>query len=296
VLIGVVISPEKITKFPASLDATSRPLGLLGARLQESGTELARAISREKYKEQIWLLLPYNSAVVLLKSWRRTLRDYSVAVGFWLLLSQSIAWENFVYARHEHLPIPFHTWAVICGVWYVTIGLLTPPMFYLIEAFPVQAANLWKRGTLYVAGYPLFAVTFACLRWALYRPWIPETMGWGPRNMATFFQVLYEMFADELAIYLGIILAGHAYFYFVLSQKQERERLRMEQALTQSELQALKNQMQPHFLFNTLNGIKTLVGSDPPRAQQMLLNLSGLLRRSLRQGDSDLVTLALSRD
>ena len=230
--------------------------------------------------------------MVLLKSWRRTLRDYSVAVGYWLLLSQSIAWEHFVYSRHEHLSIPFHTWSVICGVWYITIGLLTPPMFYLIEAFPVQAANLWKRGALYLAGYPLFAVSFACLRWALYRPWMPETMGWGPRTMATFFQVLYEMFADELAIYLGIVLAGHAYFYFVLSQKQERERLRMEQALTQSELQALKNQMQPHFLFNTLHGINTLVASDPPRAQQMLMNLSGLLRRSLRQGDSDLVTLA----
>jgi LytS/YehU family sensor histidine kinase len=162
----------------------------------------------------------------------------------------------------------------------------------VVEAYPVRAANVWKRILLYIGGYPVFAFVFACLHWALHRSWQWETMSWAPRSMVTFGQVAYEMFSTEFRIYLGIVLAGHAYFYFVLSQEQERERLRMERALAQSELQVLKNQMQPHFLFNTLHGIKTLVGSDRPRAEQMLQNLSGLLRRSLRRGDTDLVTLA----
>jgi LytS/YehU family sensor histidine kinase len=51
-------------------------------------------------------------------------------------------------------------------------------------------------------------------------------------------------------------------------------------------------QIQPHFLFNTLNGISSLVHSDAGRAEQMILRLSSLLRRTLKQDGSDLVRLA----
>jgi two-component system LytT family sensor kinase len=229
--------------------------------------------------------------VVRAKTFRRSARDYSFSIAFWLSFSLLVAWQASVDAREEHLRITLHTLLILHGVRFFTVGILTPPLFYIIESFPVRAAHTWRRVLLYIAGYPVFTTVFACIRWSLHPPWMPETMSWGPRTAMSLFQLTYGMFADELVIYLAIVLAGHAYFYFVLSQQQEREQMLMQQALTQSELQALKRQMQPHFLFNTLHGIMTLVGSDPRRAQQMLLNLSGLLRRSLRQADSDLVTL-----
>jgi two-component sensor histidine kinase len=54
-----------------------------------------------------------------------------------------------------------------------------------------------------------------------------------------------------------------------------------ERALTASKLDALRSQLRPHFLFNTLNAISVLARQDPDKAQQMLLRLSSLLRRSL---------------
>jgi sensor histidine kinase YesM len=99
------------------------------------------------------------------------------------------------------------------------------------------------------------------------------------------------MFADIFGVYLAILLAAHAYAYFVNMQRQEREQFELKQALTQSQLQVLRNQMQPHFLFNTLHGIATLVSSDPERARTMIVHLSNLLRRSARHGDADLVSL-----
>jgi LytS/YehU family sensor histidine kinase len=80
--------------------------------------------------------------------------------------------------------------------------------------------------------------------------------------------------------------------YFRRVQRQELEQLELKEALAQSELHTLQMQIQPHFLFNTLNGISSLIHSDAGRAEEMILRLSSLLRRTLQQEGSDLVRLA----
>jgi sensor histidine kinase YesM len=60
---------------------------------------------------------------------------------------------------------------------------------------------------------------------------------------------------------------------------------------THSKLQALRMQLNPHFLFNTLNAAVALVSSKPQVAEQMLVRLADLLRRTLRDGESDFVTV-----
>ena len=65
------------------------------------------------------------------------------------------------------------------------------------------------------------------------------------------------------------------------AEQVDAEALRAE--LTQSKLDALRSQLRPHFLFNTLNAISVIVGEDAAKAQQMVLSLSTLLRRALDQ-------------
>jgi LytS/YehU family sensor histidine kinase len=96
-------------------------------------------------------------------------------------------------------------------------------------------------------------------------------------------------FADKVFIYIAIIVAAHAYEYLKRLRRQERERYEYQQALAASELQALKMQLHPHFLFNTLHGIATLVDSDPKTAKAMIVKLSSLLRKALDRDGSDLV-------
>ncbi|HEY7863236.1 MAG TPA: two-component regulator propeller domain-containing protein, partial [Thermoanaerobaculia bacterium] len=69
-----------------------------------------------------------------------------------------------------------------------------------------------------------------------------------------------------------------------------RERLRAE--LARSRLHALQVQLQPHFLFNALNAVSSLVARDPDRAEKLIASLGDLLRRSLRRGEREETTLA----
>jgi sensor histidine kinase YesM len=92
-----------------------------------------------------------------------------------------------------------------------------------------------------------------------------------------------------LQLYLAIVIAAHAYAYFVRGKKQEIERLELLQSLAQSELQSLRAQLHPHFLFNALQGISTLIDINRTAAKDMLHALAGLLRTALKHGSADLV-------
>jgi LytS/YehU family sensor histidine kinase len=71
----------------------------------------------------------------------------------------------------------------------------------------------------------------------------------------------------------------------------DADRARQEKLLTQTELKLLQAQIEPHFLFNTLSNIAGLIHSDPDAAEQTLLNLTTLLRSSLKRTRADATTL-----
>ena len=82
-------------------------------------------------------------------------------------------------------------------------------------------------------------------------------------------------------IYWCIVCGCWALDHFKESRDRERRALELEARLTQAHLQALKMQLQPHFLFNALNAISTLVHENPAAADDMIGALSHLLRLSL---------------
>ena len=88
------------------------------------------------------------------------------------------------------------------------------------------------------------------------------------------------------ALIYGLVLAAAVVFAF---QRHARDR---EHELTRARLQALRNQLRPHFLFNTLHAIGSLVDEDPQGAQKMIARLSDLLRASLDPDELELVSLS----
>jgi signal transduction histidine kinase len=78
-----------------------------------------------------------------------------------------------------------------------------------------------------------------------------------------------------------IVLAGHAMHFYRQLASRERRALHLERELLEARLDALRSQLQPHFLFNTLNSIAGLLHSNARAADRMLMNLSDLLRRVL---------------
>jgi sensor histidine kinase YesM len=85
----------------------------------------------------------------------------------------------------------------------------------------------------------------------------------------------------NIPIYWAIVSIVHALAYYTRSQERERKALELENRLADAKLQALRMQLHPHFLFNTLNAISTLVHKDPQAADEMIGNLSELLRATL---------------
>jgi len=93
-------------------------------------------------------------------------------------------------------------------------------------------------------------------------------------------------------IYWAIVLTTYAIDYFRKLQQRKIRELQLESRIIQAQLQALKMQLQPHFLFNTLNAIASLVRQDDKKtAIDMLSGLSELLRSTLQQKDQQDISL-----
>lgn len=82
------------------------------------------------------------------------------------------------------------------------------------------------------------------------------------------------------------------YFYIHDEQEKEQRKDDAEKLAKETELVKLRQQLQPHFLFNSLNSISALAGSQPEQARKMIQQLSDFLRSTLRKDEQQLVTLA----
>ena len=86
-------------------------------------------------------------------------------------------------------------------------------------------------------------------------------------------------------------LGYFAYIYFIRSRREEVRNLRLETANRENQLNTLRAQMNPHFMFNALNGIRALVDEDPDRAKTAITQLSAILRNAMASVKRNLVPL-----
>ena len=96
----------------------------------------------------------------------------------------------------------------------------------------------------------------------------------------------------ELLAYAGVVAATWVRDARDELREREREAAVLETELVRAQLGALRCQVQPHFLFNTLNAVATLLEEDTVAARRMLLGLAELLRLTLERGERETVTLA----
>ncbi len=95
----------------------------------------------------------------------------------------------------------------------------------------------------------------------------------------------------DIQIYLLIAVIGYVVAYYSALRAQEKHAAELETNLIRAELQVLKMQLQPHFLFNTLHSVAALVRKDPRAAEKMICSLGDLLRLTLVAEDTPKVSL-----
>ena len=119
---------------------------------------------------------------------------------------------------------------------------------------------------------------------------------WFGVEIASRYRLLTAALLQDLdwnyAIYLCIVGVSHAVYFHRQAQDRAVRASQLEARLAEAQLQALQRQLQPHFLFNTLHAIFTLVRHNPAAAEQMIERLSELLRVTLKNTATQEVPLA----
>ncbi|MEP7184308.1 MAG: histidine kinase [Rhodanobacter sp.] len=183
-----------------------------------------------------------------------------------------------------------HTWSAFdylrwSGIEWYTWAALAPLVFRLGARYPIvlplRLDALWSR-LLASVGVTFLALLIGAVVSTLFEPgdlseqWRQFLGQHGATGMLT----CWALFAIQQAMQ-----------FLEEKTRRETEASRLASELAQSRLQVLRTQLQPHFLFNTLHAIATLLHEDMPSAEAMLLRLSDLLRALLEDCDGQEITL-----
>ena len=100
-----------------------------------------------------------------------------------------------------------------------------------------------------------------------------------------------KAFDEFYTIYVAIVAIIYTYYYFKKNVQNKLEKASLQAQLADTKMKVLKSQLQPHFLFNTLNSIHTLMDEDLKKSKHMLVDLSDLLRELVDYKDENLIEL-----
>jgi two-component system, LytTR family, sensor kinase len=190
------------------------------------------------------------------------------------------------------------------GDWLL-YALLTPGIFAISKRWPLARPLLVFRVVLHLLFSILFCVAWATcgqiLRVSLVSIFAPDVFQTAVQNgMAQFWRVfaiewlswIFITLPFGVAVYLCVVGIEHATRYFVEAREREVQVARLSEQLSSARFAALQAQLNPHFLFNTLNTIAVLVrDNDRQGAVQIVEHLSELLRRTLTRHGANEVTL-----
>lgn len=207
----------------------------------------------------------------------------------WTLVAMLFAGQAWFAAQVRGEPLAWARASAIWLVWAAVWAALTPIALRLEAWFPLQRPRF--LGALAVHG--VASATFALVNLALFAlaaPVIGATQV-EPTWLGTFSRLLGTTLLLNLPVYWLIVAAAHVERLVRTAREKDRRQLRLEAQLADARLQALRTQLQPHFLFNALNTISVLMHENVDSADRILLQLSALLRRSLDSTEAHEVTL-----
>jgi len=178
------------------------------------------------------------------------------------------------------------------ALWYLP-ALMLPAVVCVARRFPLDDARHRVRAILaHVAGALVFAgLNFAGLMGVRFLVW--ENAGKYPSaTWAQFLQrQLFEQLDWSLMVYAVIVGVSHAIAFYHESQQRRLNAAQLESRLMEARLKTLEAELHPHFLFNTLHAISTLVHRDPESADRMISRLSDLLRITFDRSGEPKVSL-----
>jgi len=172
-------------------------------------------------------------------------------------------------------------WSVVAGELIFSYLWLafTPFAIWLSKSFRIEGGQRFKSLTVHFLASVVFLLTHILLFTVISIPfgWYSQLTPFSNRYLL----LILNFTPSNVMFYWGIIVIEHAIDYYRKLQDRELKASQLEAQLAQSQLQVLKMQLHPHFLFNTLNAISALIRESPDEAEEMVSRLGDLLRMTL---------------
>jgi signal transduction histidine kinase len=213
---------------------------------------------------------------------------WAIYVSFWTALGLSNAGQSYFLRSIYGTRIEWGK-MIFAGIsdWYVWAAF-APVILWLVRRLPFTHRS-WLYLLLMHGGVNLLvSVVISTLLVPVMRfCWCPDA-GRPPESFLAFFQLnLIRTIVSNLWVYWAILFVCQAYEYYRKYRERELRASNLEAQLAQAQLQVLKMQLHPHFLFNTLNAISALMHQDVELADRMLDRLGTLLRSTLENAGDD---------
>ena len=187
-------------------------------------------------------------------------------------------------------PIGF---ALYSNAVHLALWTLALPLFAkCIRRFPLKDARRIGNAGIRLVLVAVLGLLVAFAHWAIIYPsWFPYR-AFFPTFQAVLRSELPRFLPNEILIGIVVVVAIEAWYMLKDLQAERMRAMDLERQLAVSRLEALRMQLHPHFLFNTLHTIAGLTVEDPPTARRMVIALGDLLRSTLKDTGDRMRTLA----
>jgi two-component system LytT family sensor kinase len=203
---------------------------------------------------------------------------FGVATGL-SVFSWLQAWRLQLINSKPGTPIPAGKLLILNLAYWYGPALLMPVVVWAARRFPFDTGNRLRALAVHAVGALTFSaycfVTMLGMRFILW-----DNGGkWASATWPEYFQRhMLEQLDWSLMVYAVIVGMAHAVAYYHESQQRKVRAAQLETQVVEARLRTLQAELHPHFLFNTLHAISTLVHRDPELADRMISRLSDLLR------------------
>jgi len=222
---------------------------------------------------------------------RRQSQWWGIILAGWGVYALYMAVTAYVVSARLGRPIT--VWHALSGEFsYAAIWLLfTPLVLWLARQWPFERGRWLRSAFLHLAASILLALIHKGVHGLAFS--LTRTLLAGePFSWELQYRELLSYFDYGVQLYWLVLLLASAHQYYLRYKDSELRSIQLERQLAEARLEALKRQVQPHFLFNTLHTIAGLVrASEPQQAVGMIAGLSELLRASLESSDRQEVPL-----
>jgi sensor histidine kinase YesM len=221
---------------------------------------------------------------------RRLAVESAVSLLIWAALWVPGVHTAYSMGRTQKLPI-HPDLPIFMAVRYLIFAILSVALFEYATAIPFRKGNRIKASLAHLAGFPMFIVLYGVMR-TMALIWIHRFPGEFSNLLAVQLQgQVSSLFIEQLWAYVAVVIVAHAVMNQRAARQRELQAVELRAELARQQLQILKLQLHPHFLFNALHGISSLMDTDIELARTSMARFSDLIRIALSRSAVDEIAL-----